>query len=269
MDGSAVDFYPARNRLSSPLRFEIHPDDLFRINAEIEERGEEIARIYHSTPEDRGVPSQTDVNLAAWWPGIDWIDLLARGRRGRRPRLRDRDGAVDGGGARCRLSSGRAARLPDLRRKYPLSERFCSDCGMPLVYVGRGEEEPITEAHERARKVKPQYTRRRAGEGRATPRNLAEAQLIQGILLEEGIPSFERTQPRLRRPRLPGGRPARHPRPEAGAEAARELLSDLGGDPPAPPASALAEPPVRFLAKFVAVVIAAAALVWVLYQLAT
>ena len=62
---------------------------------------------------------------------------------------------------------------------------------MPLVYVGRGEQEPITEAHERARKVKPQYT---GGEPVkvAFAANLAEAQLIQGILLEEGIPSFER-----------------------------------------------------------------------------
>ena len=46
---------------------------------------------------------------------------------------------------------------PTCARKYPLSERFCADCQMPLVYVGRGEEEPITAAHERARKVKPQY----------------------------------------------------------------------------------------------------------------
>ena len=51
---------------------------------------------------------------------------------------------------------------PRCARKYPLEERFCAECGMPLVYVGRGEEQPITEAHERARKVKPQY----AGAGR-------------------------------------------------------------------------------------------------------
>ena len=61
---------------------------------------------------------------------------------------------------------------------------------MPLVYVGKGEDEPITDAHERARKMKPQYTRgdlvRVAG-----GRNLAEAELIQGILLEEGIPSMQ------------------------------------------------------------------------------
>ena len=80
---------------------------------------------------------------------------------------------------------------PTCARKYPLSERFCADCEMPLVYVGRGEEEPITAAHERARKVKPQYL---GGElvKVAMGSNLAEAELIQGILLEEGIPSVQR-----------------------------------------------------------------------------
>ena len=40
---------------------------------------------------------------------------------------------------------------------HPIDERFCRNCGMPLVYAGTREEEPITEAHERARKVRPQY----------------------------------------------------------------------------------------------------------------
>ena len=80
---------------------------------------------------------------------------------------------------------------PTCARKYPLDERFCPTCEMPLVYVGRGEQEPITATHERARKVKPEFT---GGDPVKVgfARNLAEAQLIQGILLEEGIPSFER-----------------------------------------------------------------------------
>lgn len=72
---------------------------------------------------------------------------------------------------------------------YALDERFCAKCGMPLTYSGKGEQEPITEAHEKARKIKPQYTQgelvRVAG-----GRNQAEAELIQGMLLEEGIPSL-------------------------------------------------------------------------------
>ena len=80
---------------------------------------------------------------------------------------------------------------PTCARKFGLNERFCPECQMPLVYVGRGEQEPITDAHERARKVRPEYA---GGElvKAAFAQNLAEAQLIQGILLEQGIPSIER-----------------------------------------------------------------------------
>ena len=45
--------YPARNAEASPLRYTIHPQDQIRIMVEIEERGEEIAAIYHSHTEDR------------------------------------------------------------------------------------------------------------------------------------------------------------------------------------------------------------------------
>src|SRR3981081_2956861 len=71
-------------------------------------------------------------------------------------------------------------------------ERFCPSCGMPLVYAGaQGMEAPITDRHERARKIKPQYAEgdlvRVAG-----GRNQAEAEFIQGMLLEEGVPSLLR-----------------------------------------------------------------------------
>ncbi len=60
---------------------------------------------------------------------------------------------------------------------------------MPLVHAGAPvAEEPANEAHARARKIKPEYTRGdlvRAAGGR----NQAEAELIQNLLLEEGIPS--------------------------------------------------------------------------------
>jgi len=74
---------------------------------------------------------------------------------------------------------------PHCARKYPLSERFCAVCEMPLVYVGRDEEQPITQTHERARKIKPQYT---GGEQVrvASASNLAEAELIH-VLAELGV----------------------------------------------------------------------------------
>lgn len=67
-DGQAVAVHRARNAFASPLRYEIHPQDQFRITMEIEERGEEIAAIYHSHTKSDAYPSQTDVNLAANWP---------------------------------------------------------------------------------------------------------------------------------------------------------------------------------------------------------
>lgn len=60
---------------------------------------------------------------------------------------------------------------------------------MPLVYAGAGEQRPITKTQERARKIDPRFTR---GElvRVATAQNQAEAEMLQGLLLQEGIPSL-------------------------------------------------------------------------------
>jgi len=63
---------------------------------------------------------------------------------------------------------------------------------MPLVHAGGEHDEPVRDAaHERARKIRPELTRgplvRVAG-----GRNQPEAELIQNILLEEGVPSILR-----------------------------------------------------------------------------
>ena len=67
-DGRATRVHRARNAFESPLRYEVHPQDQFRIVTEIEESGEELAAIYHSHTRSDAYPSQTDVNLAANWP---------------------------------------------------------------------------------------------------------------------------------------------------------------------------------------------------------
>ena len=67
-DGQATRVYPARNAEESPFRYTIHPQDQFRITMEIEDRGEEIAGIYHSHTKSPAEPSQTDINLAENWP---------------------------------------------------------------------------------------------------------------------------------------------------------------------------------------------------------
>jgi putative signal transducing protein len=158
---------------------------------------------------------------------------------------------------------------PRCARKYPLSERFCADCGMPLVYVGRGEEQPITEAHERARKIKPQYTGgRQVRVARAN--NVAEAELIQGMLLEEGIPSVQRRTRGFDVPDFLAAGPRDILVPEAGAEAAGELLADVQtGQPAADLDASGATPPLRLLAGILVAFAGAALLVWLLYQAAS
>jgi proteasome lid subunit RPN8/RPN11 len=66
--GRATTLYRARNEFESPLRYNVHPQDLIRITNEIEARDEELAAIYHSHTRSEAYPSQTDVNLAANWP---------------------------------------------------------------------------------------------------------------------------------------------------------------------------------------------------------
>jgi proteasome lid subunit RPN8/RPN11 len=67
-DGAATAVHRARNSFASPMRYEVHPSDQFRITMEIEEGGEEIAAIYHSHTKSPAYPSQTDINLATNWP---------------------------------------------------------------------------------------------------------------------------------------------------------------------------------------------------------
>jgi hypothetical protein len=131
---------------------------------------------------------------------------------------------------------------------------------MPLVYVGRGEQEPITASHERARKVKPEYT---GGDPVKVgfARNLAEAQLIQGILLEEGIPSFERRARGFDVPDFLAGGPRDILVPAAGADVARGLLADTG-ELDLPAADEPRERPLRLLAGILIALAAGALVIW-------
>jgi hypothetical protein len=158
---------------------------------------------------------------------------------------------------------------PRCARSHPLEERFCRDCGMPLVYAGRGEQQPITDAHGRARKIRPQYSRgelvRVAG-----GRNQAEAELIQGILLEEGIPSILRRSRGFDVPDFLAAGPRDVMVPEAGYEPARDLLTSAellsDRDRPAPGSLPGIGSPQKLLVGVLAAVLIAFAIVWALYQ---
>lgn len=155
---------------------------------------------------------------------------------------------------------------PRCATKHALEERFCPECGMPLVYAGRREQEPITDAHERARKVKPQY---RAGDlvKVAIGRNQADAELIQGLLLEEGIPSILRRTRGFDVPDFLAAGPRDILVPEAAHEAARELLLAADVAPSgAPEGTPGIGSPGRLLIWVMVALAAAAAIVWVLYQ---
>jgi hypothetical protein len=104
-------------------------------------------------------------------------------------------------------------------------ERFCEDCGLPLVQSGEIEETPKSELAIRARKVRPGYA-----EGplvrAAWARNQAEAELVQGLLLEEGIPSLARRSGGFDVPDFLAAGPRDILVPSSGLEAAHEILGD-------------------------------------------
>lgn len=81
-DGSAVTYYPANNSEASPFRYNLDPQDQFRIMMEMEEKGEELAAIYHSHTKSPAFPSQTDINLASY-PGVMY--LIASLKEGEEP----------------------------------------------------------------------------------------------------------------------------------------------------------------------------------------
>jgi hypothetical protein len=148
-----------------------------------------------------------------------------------------------------------------------LDERFCPACGMPLVHADRGDaDEPMSEARERARKIKPQYT-----EGElvrvAGARHQAEAELVQGLLLEEGIPSMLRRSRGFDVPDMLAAGPRDVLVPASGAGAAREVLlaADLLGEQP----GRAVQRPARLLLGLIAAVALVAVIAWIGTELLT
>jgi [CysO sulfur-carrier protein]-S-L-cysteine hydrolase len=91
----ATSLYRARNAEASPLRYTVHPQDQLRIMGELEERGETLGAIYHSHTGSAAYPSQTDINLAEYWPDpLYLICSVADGTRDVRA-FAIRDGRVE------------------------------------------------------------------------------------------------------------------------------------------------------------------------------
>ena len=69
----AVRVYRATNIHASPLKFEIDPPELLRLWDACHQDGCELGAIYHSHVRSEPYPSQTDINFASNWPGVEWI----------------------------------------------------------------------------------------------------------------------------------------------------------------------------------------------------
>jgi hypothetical protein len=158
---------------------------------------------------------------------------------------------------------------PGCGEAHPAAERFCPDCRLPLVLEG-DELGEVSERHERARKIKPQLA-----EGElvkvAWARNQVEGEFIQGLLLEEGVPSLLRRSAGFDVPDFLAAGPRDVLVPRSGEATAREILLQAEiitpqrtGQGPVTPRSV----PVRLFAAVLVAIAAASVLVWLVYELA-
>jgi hypothetical protein len=151
---------------------------------------------------------------------------------------------------------------PACGTEYPPEERFCEDCKLPLVpSVDQQPTDPISERHERARKIKPQLA-----EGElvrvAGANNQAEGEFIQGLLLEEGVPSMLRRSAGFDVPDFLAAGPRDVLVPQSGVATARQVLLEaevIGAD-----AQQLTVAPLRLALGLLIALALGALIVWLL-----
>jgi hypothetical protein len=116
---------------------------------------------------------------------------------------------------------------PGCGSEFSTRERFCPRCRLPLALAETSDAEltTVSPRHERARKIKPQLA-----EGRlirvASAQNQAEAEFIQGLLLEEGVPSLLRRSAGFDVPDFLAAGPRDILVPLSGVDTAREVLME-------------------------------------------
>jgi hypothetical protein len=127
---------------------------------------------------------------------------------------------------------------PSCGREHGDEERFCTSCGLPLVPEGGPAEAVLDERGERMRKIKKQYSEGQLVRVKVA-RQQPEAEFIQSLLLEEGIPSTLRRTRGFDVPEMLAAGPRDVLVPESGVQAAREVLleAELIDDRPAEPTS--------------------------------
>jgi hypothetical protein len=148
---------------------------------------------------------------------------------------------------------------PACGREHPPEERFCVACGMPLVAEGGPAEHEPTEVQERARKIKRQFSEGelvRVAVGRQQP----EAEFIQNLLLDAGVPSTLSRTRGFDVPEMLAAGPRDVMVPQSGLEVARDVLLQAelltaATAPPLNPARIFAFVLVAFLVVAVIIVV--------------
>ena len=75
--GRAHRFVATRNKAASPLRYEIHPDDLLRLTIETDDADQAFWGIVHSHTHTPARPSPTDLGLALYPDALYLLVSLA------------------------------------------------------------------------------------------------------------------------------------------------------------------------------------------------
>ncbi|HEY8447107.1 MAG TPA: M67 family metallopeptidase [Thermomicrobiales bacterium] len=76
-EGQLIQLFRLTNVAPGNTRYEVAPEELYRLERDFMEKGWEVAVIYHSHPATRAYPSETDVNLAFWPDAVYLICSLA------------------------------------------------------------------------------------------------------------------------------------------------------------------------------------------------
>jgi hypothetical protein len=143
---------------------------------------------------------------------------------------------------------------------YPSTDRFCGACGLPLSHESKpGEVDEVSERHRQARKIKPQLA-----EGQlirvAGARNQAEGEFIQGLLLEEGVPSVLRRTAGFDVPDFLAAGPRDVLVPQSGLATARDVLLEAEVIHPHRTVSTVS--PVRLLLGLLLALAVGALVIW-------
>jgi hypothetical protein len=134
---------------------------------------------------------------------------------------------------------------PGCNTRSDPASRFCPACGLPLVLdelaAAEGAPQEVSERRARVRKIKPQLA-----EGDlvrvAHARNQSEAEFLQSLLLEEGVPSMLRRSAGFDVPDMLAAGPRDIMVARSGMATAREVLLEAEVIPGAAPVGAAARP---------------------------